>query len=422
MQEKLTLLILVAALLTGCSAGDSELISNSSADYILQFDEKSTVAEAYPDEIEDTLSDIGVMEYTISEDGNLGNSFSKSRMMDEAAVDHNTLQFFPKTNTISADDGTALLYESYYEVEFSAQDPKLDAWVDSELDEIEQSYHFESSDLLKKAQEHYNDSKETFYTYSNYLNMGVARHDDRIMSMLAVNSVYSGGAHPITLQTSYNLDLKSKKCLKLEDIIVESAVDEMYQLVLSGLKEDFLNLGGGVLYDDYMETIQKLMEYGNLTPYWYLNYHGLVIYFNQYEIAPYAAGIIKVVVPYEDLEGILKEEYFPEVCKKDCGDLVIRGELKDYQEIPVQVGEGSTLMIGVNGTVQQVQLSEITWLDGMPISKRMLLSVNEMNQEDVIEIVGDIQDDSRSLSVEFQNGVDESKIYFIHEGELSEIP
>lgn len=410
MHQKLTIIFLVAALLTGCGAQNSESIADNMAGYAIEYDEKDTVAEAYSYEEECPEDSLRVVDVPIE------------GQIEEDAGRCVILQFHPMTNTIVADDGTTLLYESYCEAEFTAQDPETDAWVNSKLEKIQNNYRHDSLELLEKAREHYREYKDTFYAYSNYLNMGIARHDDRIMSILTTNSVYSGGAHPITLQSSVNLDTKNRKCLKLEDIIEKSAVDKMHQLVLSVLKEDFCNLGGGILYDDYLDTIQNSMIYGNLTQYWYLNHDGLVIYYNQYEIAPYAAGIIKIEIPYSDLEGILKEEYFPEEYEENSGDLVLIGEETGSRKIPVQIGEGSSFTVGVEGTVYQLQLSEITWLDNTPISKRMLLSMDEMHQGDVIEIVGQPKDDDQSISIEFQNGMDKSKVYYIHENELSEKP
>lgn len=36
-----------------------------------------------------------------------------------------------------------------------------------------------------------------------------------------------------------------------------------------------------------------------------------MVFFNPYDISPYAAGVVKIEFPYEDLKGILKPEYFP---------------------------------------------------------------------------------------------------------------
>lgn len=421
MHQKLTWVILIAVLLTGCGAGNDGVENNDAVSYALHYDEKNTVAEAYSYESESPENGMGALEYTLYEENALDDSESRSRKPEDHSG-FSTLQFTPRTDSVEAEDGTTLLYESYCDAEFAAQDPEVDAWVNSQLEEIELDYQNNSSQLLERAQEYYRDQKDIFYTFSNYLNMGIARHDDHILSILVVNSAYSGGAHPITLQTSFNLDMKTKECLKLEDIVEESAIDEMHELLISGLKKDFSNLGGEILYDDYMDIVQNSMEYGNLTQYWYFNHNGIVIYYNQYEIAPYAAGIIKVEIPYRELKGILKEEYFPEACEDDSSDVILKEECSGCQKTPVQVGEGSSLMVGAEGSVHQVQLSEITWLDGTPVSKRMLLSVSEMDQDDLIEITGEIQDDNQSLSIEFQNGDGESKIYYIKDNKLSEKP
>ena len=50
-------------------------------------------------------------------------------------------------------------------------------------------------------------------------------------------------------------------------------------------------------FDDYQDLIKK-----NFNPQsFYLTPNGLVIYYQQYEVGPYAAGIIEFTIPYEQI-------------------------------------------------------------------------------------------------------------------------
>lgn len=39
--------------------------------------------------------------------------------------------------------------------------------------------------------------------------------------------------------------------------------------------------------------------------------HGLILQYGEYEIGPYAVGLPRLVVPYDQLNTILKPEYLP---------------------------------------------------------------------------------------------------------------
>lgn len=333
--------------------------------------------------------------------------------------------FTKRTNTVTNDDGVTLLIENQTIPSFTSADESRSAWVNELLSGIGRYYSTDSSNLLEYATEfvEQNDT-ESFYSYSNYQQLGVARHDSTVVSLLSLSSLYSGGSHPNSVQTAYNLDIANQRVLRLEDILSETGAAELADLVRAGVDQKFASIdGGNGLFDDYASTIDNSMSWGTMTPYWYLNDTGLVIFYNQYELGPYAAGIIKVELPYESLEGILLEEYLPVEPDGVPGDLVLRGEWEGYRRIPITVeAEGETLLVGVEGRVHQVQLSEVLWLDETPIAQELLFSAMSLGQNDVLEITGGYTDDARSFAIEFTNGLGERKIYYLHMDGLSEEP
>ena len=329
------------------------------------------------------------------------------------------------TNSVEADNGLTLLYESQTQASFVSADEGRSAWVEEILEGILRNFAEDSSNLHEYAREFVeSDGTEYFYSYSNYQQLGVARHDETVVSLISLSSIYSGGSHPNSVQTAYNLDIQNRRLLRLEDVIDGSSAGELANLVRSGVDERFAVIdGGNGLFDDYADTISISMSYGNMTPYWYLNDVGLVIFYNQYELGPYAAGIIKVELPYEALEGILLEEYLPAEPDGTPGDLLLRGDIAGRNAIPITIEpEGQTLLVGVEGTVHQVQLSEVMWLEDTPVAQELLFSALSLGQDDILEISGGYDDASRSFAIEFTNGAGERRIYYLHDGELSEEP
>ena len=62
------------------------------------------------------------------------------------------------------------------------------------------------------------------------------------------------------------------------------------------------------LLDDYESFVPDILT----EEVFYLGENGLMIICNPYMVTVYAAGVIEVEVPYEELDGILNEAYMKE--------------------------------------------------------------------------------------------------------------
>ena len=413
MRKRLIFLSIMGLLLYGCAAGGADRAPAETAapqgalrDEAIECSSESTP----PAEAMEPVMDETKAAATVAETGEGSGS--------------NYFVFNRSTNITTADDGTELLYEYNCDGVFSAPDPELDQWVNSVLDSIRGEFESNSGNLVKYASEYLkNGEKDTFYSYSNYLELGITRHDSKGVSLVALSSVYSGGAHPNTVQTAYNLDMMEKKILTLTDILIPGTEGTIAKLVLEIVEEKFLNLGENALFQDYKQVIERAFVSEQITPYWYLNENGLVIFFNQYELGPYAAGIIKTEIPYESLDGILQEAYYPGKHPDVFGDLLLRGDWDGYRKIPITVErDGDRILIGIEGQVFQIQLSEIYWLEGTAIGQKMLFSGNNLTQNDVLELTGGYDDETRSFAVEFADGEGNVTLYYIHPEGLTDHP
>ena len=406
MLQKLSFLLIAAILLTGCGASaPMEADTKAETEAMIQYAESSGVfgrtdaspAEAAPETVEDSVA--------------------------ECAAEYFT--FTAQNSTVTDDDGLTIMLENQTIPTFTSGDPERSAWVDEILAKIDRDYRTDSTNLDTYAQEYLSMyGSDTFYSFSNYQQMGIARHDETVVSLIVLSSLYSGGTHPNSVQVAYNLDIENRRILRLEDILTETGAGELGRLVQEGVDEKFAPIdGGNGLFDDYAATIETSMTYGNMTAYWYLNDVGLVIFYNQYELGPYAAGIIKVELPYEGLDGILKPEYLPIQPSSAVGKLALRSSAEGLYEIPITIErEGETLLIGVEGTVYQVQLSEVLWLEDTPIAQQILFSAKSLGENDVLEITGGYNDESRSFAIEYIDGRGEGQLVYVHDGELSDIP
>ncbi len=106
-----------------------------------------------------------------------------------------------------------------------------------------------------------------------------------ILSLYQDEYQFTGGAHGSTIRTSQNWNLACHKQLRLEDIYAHHP-----NYLLSILKQINIQIqekGADLFFDNscclVLETFQENQFY--LTP------NHLVIYFQQYDIAPYSTGI-----------------------------------------------------------------------------------------------------------------------------------
>ena len=409
MLKKLSLLIISAIFLTACGASAPSMEAAADNRYQLIYGPGEAAFDAEPLE-------------SFPGSGELMND---TETMKADICEAEYFLFSETTNTITDEAGEPLLYENQSIASFTSMDPGRCEWVGGILDNIGRDYAANSRNLQAYAEEFIDvNGRDYFYSHSNYQQLGIARHDDAVVSLICLSSLYSGGSHPNAVQTASNLDITGQRVLRLEDVIDEAGVAELSGMVHREVDEKFAFIdGGNGLFEDYADTIDTYMVYGNMTPYWYLNDTGLVIFFNQYELGPYAAGIIKVELPYEELNGILLEQFHPVPASGIPGDLLLRGDWEGWHEIPITIEpEGERLNVGVEGKVYQVQLSEVLWLEDTPIAQDLIFSARTLCQNDVLEITGGFDDETRSFVIEFIDGLGQHRIYYLHPGELTEEP
>ena len=292
------------------------------------------------------------------------------------------------------DDGEKLFVSRCYEPTFVTEDDAVNGWLKGLVDAAGTQTELDLLQVEKQAWQDRDNREEegvSFYAYSYYANVSTERLDSAVISALQVNSVYSGGAHPGYAQIAYNLDLINRTELTLDDVILPGSDTKLQQGILDRLEQRFGGLEHSGLYADYPEIVKASFAVPGLTPNWYFSSTGLVIYYNCYDIAPYAAGIIKVEFPYDTLDGILRPEYFPKTVAAGEGSVALiqavegRSVLNDQQE-------GSGFCIGPEGsTVYDVKIYRITgWLtDDVPIQGPMVFAANRLTVSEAVILSDD---------------------------------
>jgi len=133
---------------------------------------------------------------------------------------------------------------------------------------------------------------------------------DPLATVVLNSSYYLGGAHGAFAQTYYNFDLEQKKLIKLDDII---AVKQKAQLEARAYDAFKTWVVESKLAKDVAEYEQAWKF--KLTDNFYLGKDGLILQYAEYEIGPYVVGLPRLMIPYEQLQGVLKPEYLPQTEK-----------------------------------------------------------------------------------------------------------
>ena len=156
-------------------------------------------------------------------------------------------------------------------------------------DSLEAEWKAEIAEWLADEPE-YKDMLQYYYNIDGSL---VETDNDSILSYQATTDCYLGGAHGSYVVEYYNFDKKTGKLLNIRDIVPAEKEKE----VLKAMEEQLCKDWEAEDLDDLKEqTGITVLGDLYLTNNFLLKNDSIEFLFNQYEIAPYAAGLIDVTV------------------------------------------------------------------------------------------------------------------------------
>jgi hypothetical protein len=120
------------------------------------------------------------------------------------------------------------------------------------------------------------------HAFVAYTRFEVAFNESRILSIPVTYYQYTGGAHGMTEIRSYNIDLRTGKLFKLNEILNNQQIAAINEEIERQLQEDSENF--------FPEAAQDFEGVAD-DQHFYLENGTLVIYFDLYELRPYALGI-----------------------------------------------------------------------------------------------------------------------------------
>lgn len=158
--------------------------------------------------------------------------------------------------------------------------------------------HYVTSDLYQQAVATYHESQENdfpFRCYEAVLQYEITYNQRCHLSLYRDQYVYTGGAHGGTVRMSDTWDLMGGCNIPLSTFF---PADQEYRTLLIDQiikqADQKMQQNSGIYFEDYQARIVKYFN----EEHYYLTPSGVAIYYQQYEIAPYATGIVIFTIPY----------------------------------------------------------------------------------------------------------------------------
>ena len=275
---------------------------------------------------------------------------------------------------------------------FALRDRVTTAWLQRTVDAMIRTQTQEKAAQVQRqaVQDHAAQEGGAFYTYSYYADLQTARLDAQVASLLQMNSTYSGGAHPNNLQRSFNFDLVQHRQLSLQDVLLPGASHQMLELLLTKLEEQVGSVALQGLYPEYRRLATKQFGAGS-TENWYFSREGLTVYFNCYDIAPYAAGVVDIEMKYEELHGLLAPAFFPASCPIQSGsEPVVLSEqgTRALLSDPAAQPDNPGLLLSAQGVLTDLRVYEVGgWVsENTPIVGALRFACDRLSGEEAVEL------------------------------------
>lgn len=155
--------------------------------------------------------------------------------------------------------------------------------------------------LLPMAIEQYLQSiKESypFHPYDAVMKYTITQNSNCILSTYFDQYEYTGGAHGMTLRTSTTYSLQTGDNITLKNIF--KGILNYKSILIDEIKkqaEKNILDNPGIYFENYLELIEKSFNENSF----YLTEDAINIYYQQYDIAPYATGIVVFSLTYKEL-------------------------------------------------------------------------------------------------------------------------
>lgn len=202
-------------------------------------------------------------------------------------------------------DGAELLDHRYAILCFSDQlgknYPQLMRALENFNYETTRTAHLSRSKMTDQAREFRSNMKDYFHGFFSRSDLMIRRADSTVLSLIEDSSDYLGGAHGMYGWHGVNFDSQTGKRLAISDVCNDA--ERLFETILYRLKTQ---------YDErvFHEPEKKILELIHEdTINFVLEPRGVTFIFNPYAIAPYASGMLRTTLLFDEYPELFKPKY-----------------------------------------------------------------------------------------------------------------
>ncbi|MCY6485014.1 DUF4163 domain-containing protein [Clostridium aestuarii] len=228
----------------------------------------------------------------------LGNvSYASAQgVIPSAKITQSNLSLVKKNNVKIA---TKALKDKNEAIEYDLKIPIISGLKDKKIqDKLNKLFNNEimkfKNELEKGAKSDLEDFKKegcTFHPYVAKVEYKVSYNKNNILSICITYGQYTGGAHGMSYKKSYNIDLNTGNEATLKNFFCDG---ENYKQIIRNEIKRQIKLDEDRYFKGYDEVIDTLSDSQDF----YIEDGKIVVYYGQYEIAPFAAGIPEFKIPF----------------------------------------------------------------------------------------------------------------------------
>lgn len=144
------------------------------------------------------------------------------------------------------------------------------------------------NELYKEAKKLHDLNGYPIMQYEVYFDYHITYNRNNIISLYTDEYMYLGGAHGNTKREGQTWNMQNGRMIMLKEFFRNNPyyiIDILKQI--NSQIEKQMETENGMYFENYCNLVQENLRLENF----YITEKGVVIFFNQYEIAPYSSGI-----------------------------------------------------------------------------------------------------------------------------------
>lgn len=212
--------------------------------------------------------------------------------------------------------------------------------------------------MTEDARHFRQDVPHYYHPFAQNVDVLMRRADNYVVSYLEMEATDGAGAHGMYGWQGVNLNTLNGEELALAHVVKDTG--KLTKLIVSQLKKDYPHAH----FMDMEKQVKSMALQRKLN--WTLDPRGITFYFNPYEIAPYAEGLLTVTILYQEHPQLFHESYLQtpqEYAQPFPSDYPLVTSLKDnsWRDVIAVREQRRKLYVELNGkeTVWDVPMKDL---------------------------------------------------------------